>query len=161
VAEGRLTERPDGIYEYEFKRPWADGTHAVLLDPEELVEKLAALVPPPRANLVRYHGVLAPAAKWREAVVPTDADRRATSAPGGAVPPDRVPWAQLLYRVFLTDVLRCPDCGGRRSVLAAITDEVAARRILLHLGLDAAPALLAPSRGPPGHDTWDEAADIA
>jgi len=26
----------------------------------ELLEKLAALVPPPRLNLVRYHGVLAP-----------------------------------------------------------------------------------------------------
>jgi hypothetical protein len=31
-----------------------------VLSPLELLEKLAALVPPPRVNLVRYHGVLAP-----------------------------------------------------------------------------------------------------
>ena len=28
------------------------------------------LVPPPRFHLVRYHGVLAPAAKWRSEIVP-------------------------------------------------------------------------------------------
>ena len=38
--------------------------------PEELLEKLAALVPPPRLNLVRYHGVLAPHAAGRAQIVP-------------------------------------------------------------------------------------------
>jgi Putative transposase len=37
----------------------------------ERVEKLASLVPPPRFNLVRYHGVLAPSARWRPSVVPS------------------------------------------------------------------------------------------
>ena len=37
----------------------------------ELIEKLAALVPPPRLNLVRYHGILAPNARARCLVVPT------------------------------------------------------------------------------------------
>ena len=32
----------------------------------ELVERLAALVPPPRKNQVLYHGVLAPRAAWRQ-----------------------------------------------------------------------------------------------
>ena len=36
----------------------------------ELLEKLAALVPPPRLNLVRYHGVLAPHAADRAQIVP-------------------------------------------------------------------------------------------
>ncbi len=35
------------------KTPWSDGTTHVLLSPEELIEKLEALVPPPRLNLVR------------------------------------------------------------------------------------------------------------
>ncbi len=38
----------------------------------ELVEKLAALVPPPRFNLVRYHGILAPSAAWRALVIPSE-----------------------------------------------------------------------------------------
>jgi Putative transposase len=44
-------------------------TH-VVFEPLELVEKLAASVPPPKFNLVRYHGLLAPAARWRRHVVP-------------------------------------------------------------------------------------------
>ena len=35
-------------------------THLVLSS-SELLEKLAALIPPPRLNLARYHGVFAPA----------------------------------------------------------------------------------------------------
>ena len=71
IATERLELLDDGIYRYELKRPWSDGTQAFLFEPLELMEKLAALVPIPRANLVRYHGVLAPASTWRAAVVPS------------------------------------------------------------------------------------------
>ena len=37
----------------------------------ELVERLVALVPPPRANQVIYRGVLAANAAWRPEVVPS------------------------------------------------------------------------------------------
>ena len=43
----------------------------LLTTPEELLEKLAALVPPPRLNLVRYHGVLAANAADRSQIVPS------------------------------------------------------------------------------------------
>ncbi len=46
---------------FQLKTPWANGTTSLVLSPTELIEKLAALVPPPRLNLVRYHGVLASA----------------------------------------------------------------------------------------------------
>ena len=36
----------------------------------ETVTKLAALVPPPRLNLIRYHGILAPRAHDRAQIVP-------------------------------------------------------------------------------------------
>ena len=36
-----------------------DGTHAVLLDPLDLIARLCTLVPPPRVHMLRYHGVLA------------------------------------------------------------------------------------------------------
>ncbi len=71
-------------FAYVFKRPWRDGTSRVILTPLELIEKLVPLVPRTRAHLTRYHGVLAPAARWRPAVIPlpereaephTDAER--------------------------------------------------------------------------------------
>lgn len=41
-----------------------------MFEPLEFIEKLVALVPKPRANLTRYHGMLGPAAKWRPEVIP-------------------------------------------------------------------------------------------
>ena len=44
------------------------GSTHLLLSPLELIEKLAALVPPPRLSLIRYHGVLAPTASARKQI---------------------------------------------------------------------------------------------
>src|SRR5205823_8065375 len=49
-----------------------------LLGLRELLRRLATLVPPPRAHLVRYHGVFGPASKWRKEIVPTPSDRKST-----------------------------------------------------------------------------------
>ena len=54
---------------FRLKTPWSDGTTHLVLSPLELIEKLAALVPPPRLNLVRNHGILASNAGFRRLVV--------------------------------------------------------------------------------------------
>jgi len=59
------------------------------------------------------------------------------------------PWADLLRRAFFLVVLRCPACGGRRRILAAITQAAVIRGILESLGLPAEPPVVAPARGPP------------
>jgi hypothetical protein len=61
----------------------------------------------------------------------------------------RIPWADLLRKVFALDVLACPDCGGRLRVLAFITEATTARRILDCLGLDSTPPPLARAQAPP------------
>jgi len=69
----------------------------------------------------------------------------------------RVPWADLLRRVFADDVLQCP-CGGRRSVIAVVTDPGIARTLLGALGLAHEPAAFAPARAPPQVEfDWDDA----
>jgi len=60
LSEGRLTLAPDGRLIVKFKTVWSDGTSCVILTPLELIERLVALVPPPRKNQLRYHGVFAP-----------------------------------------------------------------------------------------------------
>jgi len=55
LALKRLSLLPDGRLLYRLKRRWRNGTTHVVFEPLELIEKLAALVPPPRFNLVRYH----------------------------------------------------------------------------------------------------------
>jgi hypothetical protein len=39
-----------------------------VLEPLDLMARLAALVPPPRRHLTRYHGVVAPHSRLREAI---------------------------------------------------------------------------------------------
>ncbi len=78
-----------------------------MLSPLELIEKLAALVPPPRLKLVRYHGVLAPNASDRAQIVPAPTEQAQQQAPGGNGDErasrqrrHRLAWAVLLARVF-------------------------------------------------------------
>ncbi len=91
IASERLSAQDDGRLLYRLKRRWRDGTTHVLFEPIELVERIAALIPPPRAHLVRYHGELAPAARRRARVVrdrvPLAPESSAVSAPAQAPAP--------------------------------------------------------------------------
>ncbi len=60
----------DGRVAYALKKRWKDGTTAVVMAPEVLIERVLALVPRPRRHLVTDHGVLGPAAGLRSRVVP-------------------------------------------------------------------------------------------
>jgi hypothetical protein len=124
LVRARRSETPAGLIRVTVKRPWADGTAGVTFTPLELVERLAALVPPPRAHLVQTHGVLAGRSAWRREVVSTppasDPTHRAPLSNGST--PCRsaryLTWAELLWRVFAVDGCRCPTCGGRMTLRA-------------------------------------------
>jgi len=101
---------------------------------------LAALTPRPGINLVLYHGVLAPHARWRPEVVVyhgTERDRAKDfrAGVGGAPRPRYWTWALLMRRAFDVDVLRCPRCAGRMQLITTIDDPAVIQRILAHLGL--------------------------
>jgi len=155
IATERLSEPPDGRIAYALRRPWSDGTSQLVFEPLAFLARLAALVPPPRAHLVTYRGVLAPAAALRAEIVPHGPRRAAagrrssTSSAASAYACGRHPWAELMKRVFGLDVLRCPSCGGRRKILAAITQGAVIRAILTSLGLPTDPPAAHPARGPP------------
>ena len=55
---------------YWLRRHGRDGTSEIVFEPLAFLERLAALVPRPRAHLPTHHGVLAPAAPWRDRIVP-------------------------------------------------------------------------------------------
>ena len=102
-----------------------------------------------------YHGVLAPAAAYRDLIVPGPRVSRdacpsgssaTSSTPARHSSATRSTWAELLLRVFATDVFECPHCGGRRKLIALISDGVVVPKILDHLGLPTEPPKLAPAR---------------
>ena len=61
---------------YRLKTPYRDGTTHVVFEPPDFIVRLAALVPNPRVNLTRYHGVFAPNHHLREQVTPARRGRR-------------------------------------------------------------------------------------
>ena len=145
VAQDRLRLLGDGRVLLTLKTAWADGTRHLLFEPLELLEKLAALTPRPRINLVLYHGVLAPHARWRARVVAYGVVPAATvlpASPGGegatAEPTHRHwSWAKLMHRAFEIDVLACPQCGGRLRLIAIVEDPREIGEVLSSLGLSA------------------------
>ncbi len=164
----RLAALPGGRLAYRLKHPLRDGRQVLVLQPTELLRRLATLVPPRRHHLVRYHGVFAPNASWRGAVVPCPPEVEAQCAvapPEGPVlrppgpriskadararPPSRLPWAELLRRVFREDLLACDRCGGRRVVLAFLSEGSVVKAILERLGLPTTGPPVAPARGSP------------
>ena len=70
IAERRLSLVNNGNVVIALKTPYDDGTTHVVLSPMEFMGRLAALVPRPRVNLTRFHGVFSPNSKLREHVVP-------------------------------------------------------------------------------------------
>ncbi len=101
---------------------------------------LAALVPKPRVNLIRFHGVFAPNSKYRAWVTPAKrgrGGRHATTAdPEERRPAERhaaMTWAQRLKRVFGIDIETCPACGGAMRIIACIEDPAVIKKILAHL----------------------------
>ena len=63
--------------------------------------------------------------------------------------PSRIPWAELLRRVWDLDALRCESCGGRLHPVALVRDLAEAERYLLQTGEFAPLPIQARSRGPP------------
>jgi hypothetical protein len=96
IATKRLTVDDRGRVIYRYKRPFRDGSTHVVLEPLDLMARLAALVPRPRLNLTRFHGIFAPNFKHRNRIVP--------QRPQGRVDSDKprapMSWTQRLKRVF-------------------------------------------------------------
>ena len=177
TVDGRDRKRLERVCKYLLRPPFAhDAVHLlpdgrVRLDlprkrrfvdmtPQQFLAKLAALVPPPRANLVHYAGCFANRHHLRSRIAPAPAHTVRSPTQLGLFDFDGRPllpappldldtprmhrrcWAHLLARVFCTDVTLCP-CGGRLKIVAAVLDP---GEIALHLHGARAP----PRPTPPG-----------
>jgi hypothetical protein len=160
---------------YRLAKPRPDGQTVVRLTPLELLDRLAALIPPPRRHRHGYHGVLAPNAAWRGAVTalagqpiappgePADASSPPSPAEPAEPPPPPTPastptrpkrpsvytWALLLARIYEILPLDCPQCGEPMRIIAFITEAPVIESILRCLGEPTEPPPVAPARGPP------------
>ena len=147
---------------YQLRKPWIDGRTEIVMEPLAFLRRLAALVPSPYTNLVRYHGVFANRSRdrYRIPLPPTVEPSEPTPDAHGSgsddgedtaastVRPRRLGWAQLLRRVLDVDALTCPKCATSMTVIAFLTDTPVLKRILDHMGLPSSPPPIAPARSP-------------
>ena len=153
-----------------LKTPYRDGTTHVIFQPLDFLARLAALVPRPRVNLIRYYGVFAPNSRFRARVTPAGRGKGSTAANAAptvagderedvATPAQRMTWAQRLRRVFRIDVEACPKCGGAVKIIAFIEDDAVIEKILAHLDAQVQgtkAATLPPPRAPPQLEIDDD-----
>ncbi|MBF0363875.1 MAG: transposase [Oligoflexia bacterium] len=144
LANSRISEDEKGNIIYELKNSYTDGTTHLRLTKEDFIEKLIAIIPPPRSNLVRYHGAFAPNSKTRKYVVPEKKNKKKSNNEDDfknclANQLKRkywTPWADLLKKVFKIDALICKKCGGRMSIVGEVTNPKIIEKILSVLNLD-------------------------
>ena len=158
VSTKRLSMTRNGQVRYELKTPWRNGTTHVIFEPLDCISRLVSLVPKPRVNLTRFHGVFAPNSKYRAKVTPARRGKRKKRHQANDV--DQTPaekrasmtWARRLKRVFNLDVEACDKCGGDVRIIACIEDPAVIQKILTHLdntASSAATALLPDCRASP------------
>jgi len=139
VAVDRLALTSSGQVRYTLKTPYRDGTTHIVLEPLDLMTRLAALVPPPRMHLMRYHGVFAPHSKLRAAVTRASRGKGTKRQTAEGTESSSTPrhmamnWAQRLKRVFGIDIEACVRCGGKLKVIASIEEPEVIAKILAHL----------------------------
>ncbi|MCP5348334.1 MAG: transposase [Pseudomonadales bacterium] len=168
ISEQRLSLTPTGKVRYELKTPFRNGTTHVIFEPLDFISRLAVLVPKPRVNLTRFHGVFAPNSKHRALITPSGRGRGSKSTQTAADTDERTPaeryaamtWAERLKRVFQIDIETCEKCNGPVRIVACVEDPAVIRQILEHLrkkeSIDPQ-AQLPPGRAPPQIELFDEA----
>lgn len=150
IAKQRFERINDDKIAIRFKRAWSNGATHVVYTNVEFIEKLVALIPPPRANLVRYFGVFAPRNKWRKEIVPVpkviDGFEQERVY--------RVSWAELLKRTFGIDGEKWKSCGGRVEAVSIVLDPRLIDEILGNLGISSKRVYLSEVsyRGPPSSE---------
>jgi len=158
VSEKRLALTSQGKVRYELKTPYRDGTTHVFFEPLDFIARLAALVPKPRVNLTRFHGLFAPNNKHRALVTPGKRGKgrkptevECTQEKTIEERRNAMTWMQRLKRVFNIDIEQCEHCGGHVKVVACIEDPAVIEKILQHLALKESPSLarVNDARGPP------------
>lgn len=144
IALERMSETQEEKILYKLKTRYSDGTTHILFDPQELVEKVIALIPPPRANLLRYHGLFAPNSKLRSKIIPKQGEKKEKLEYR-----EQSKWAKLLKRSFAIEIFKCNHCDGKMKLIATIQDLAIAKKILDSVGLSSEVPVKSSPRAPP------------
>jgi hypothetical protein len=133
--------------ETDLKNSSTTGATHLLFTYGEFIEKLVALVPPPRSHLVRWAGVFAPNSPYRKEISLEAEIKKGFQFESGDEKDGikNYSWSKMLAKVFKIDVTKCEGCGGEMQAMGSVQDRLSVERYLKHVGIDHKP----PARAPP------------
>ncbi len=124
---------------YRLPKPCHTGKTSIQLDPLEFLDKIAALIPPPRRHRHHYHGAFAPNSPLRRSISTAAIQTPIKIAPpalqGAAQKTTKVSftWAKLIARIYEVDPLLC-TCGKEIKITKIVTNPTEIWRILTKIG---------------------------
>ncbi len=127
-TDDQLSLTPTGDIVLELARPRWDGTTTRTFSRDGFFDALVHLVPRPRVNLTRFHGVYASHSALRAEAVPTIHEPPPMTADAATNDAGREAWCLLLARAHLLDT-RCPRCSGQLRLIALKADILTYSRI--------------------------------
>lgn len=98
IAQDRMTETNTGQILYKLKTPWRNGVTHFSYSGLDFIARLVALIPPPRMNMIRYHGVFAPNFKNRSKIVPAkkkQTEQTVKNTINAKIKNERLRWAEM------------------------------------------------------------------
>ncbi|HMW53871.1 MAG TPA: transposase [Rhodocyclaceae bacterium] len=134
----RLELQEDGQILYHAKHAAPGAPRLLRLSPTQFMGRLAALIPPPRAHLTRFHGIFAPHSKHRSRIIPEPSPAAAAAPEPPIVTPD--------LPIAAPDLpIATPDLPIATPDLSIATQQQAPSAASATAGVDPPPP---PSRGP-------------
>ncbi len=133
--------KPGEKLHYRLTKPGPKGETELILTPDQFLDRIAALIPPPRRHRHRYFGILAPNSPWRKAIVARAGLPVETVIPKQELetPAEKedqthttIPrllinlWAVLIARIYEVSPLVCPNCGADHCYFASCNRSISA-----------------------------------
>jgi hypothetical protein len=136
-------DRDAGLVTYDPRAPsrsHPSPASPVRFSPLDALAALTSFIPEKGQQTVRYYGYYSNKARGQRRKLPNSPAAITPVAPPETEPDDfrrhaRRAWARLIRKVYLTDPLTCPKCGGTMRIIAFIDDPPVIEKILRHLGL--------------------------
>ena len=123
LANKRLEISKSEQVKLKLKTAYGDGGSHLLFSPREFIEKLSAIIPPRKKNLVKWSGIFAPNSPCRSRIVLKPGEKKGQQVKGGCTddsPIKKSRWSKMMAKVFQVHVAHCQHGKGETSLVAAV-----------------------------------------
>jgi len=131
LSSGFPLMRPKGQVIYQYGKHSTDSEH---IDYLEFIARVTSHIPDKGQVMIRYYGLYPNAHRGKMQKEGKDPSHPPIIEDETSFKPSRG-WAEMIKKVYETNPLLCPSCGGKMSIIAFIEDHKVIDKIISHLKL--------------------------